>query len=101
MLLLLHAQQSVTVPRLCLNQSRFVAQKMFLRMLKDAVGFEVVEMKETPKNFMCVLKKPLGEEGDGVRASARERYVREAAARPQRCPSLPPLPRTGTGRCRR
>ncbi|GMI26008.1 hypothetical protein TeGR_g11798, partial [Tetraparma gracilis] len=52
MLLLLHAQQSVTVPRLCLNQSRFEAQKMFLRMLKGAVGFEVVEMKETPKNFM-------------------------------------------------
>jgi len=67
MLSLLHAQLLpgghcfLMLPLLCLNNSKFITKKIFENMLKQ-VGFDIVEEKETPKIYMCVLRK--GERGD-------------------------------------
>ncbi len=48
----------LTLPRLCLNQSRYVTTDLFRSMLTDGVGFELVKERESPKVAFFVLKRP-------------------------------------------
>jgi len=47
-----------TIPRLCINQSKFINRQMFEELLTDALGFVIHEEKETPKVAFWVLKRP-------------------------------------------
>ena len=48
----------LTLPRLCLTQSRYVTTDLFRSMLTDGVGFELVKERESPKVAFFVLKRP-------------------------------------------
>ena len=48
----------LTLPRLCLNQSRYITMDLFKEMLTDGVGFELVRDRESPKVAFFVLKRP-------------------------------------------
>ena len=48
----------LTLPRLCLNQSRYVTTDLFRSMLTDGVGFELVKERESPKVAFFVLRRP-------------------------------------------
>ena len=50
-----------TMPRLCINQSKFIDRKLFEELLTDALGFEIDSQKETPKVAFWILKRPKDE----------------------------------------
>ena len=47
----------LTIPKLCLTQSKYMDRKLFEELLVMGVGFEIVNVKETPKVAFWVLKK--------------------------------------------
>jgi len=47
-----------TIPRLCINQSKFIDRKLFEELLTDALGFVIDSQKETPKVAFWILKRP-------------------------------------------
>jgi len=47
-----------TLPRLCLNQSPYTSTANFQDLLKDGVGFDIVEIKNSPKISFYILKRP-------------------------------------------
>ena len=47
----------LTIPKLCITQSKYINQKIFEELLVSGVGFEIVNKKETPKVAFWVLKK--------------------------------------------
>ena len=53
----------LTLPRLCLHQSRFITMALFKEMLTDGVGFELVRDRESPKVAFFVLKRPVEDIG--------------------------------------
>ena len=53
----------LTLPRLCLNQSRYITMDLFKEMLTDGVGFELVRDRESPKVAFFVLKRPVEDIG--------------------------------------
>lgn len=50
-----------TLPRLCLNQSAFLTPELFQSLLAKAVGFELLETKESPKIAFYILRRPVEE----------------------------------------
>lgn len=50
----------LTIPRLCLNQSKFMNRTLFEELLTDALGFEIDDKlkKESPKVAFWVLRRP-------------------------------------------
>lgn len=48
----------LTIPRLCINQSKYINRKVFEEMLTNALGFVIEEKKETPKVAFWILKRP-------------------------------------------
>ena len=50
----------LTIPKLCLNQSKYMNRVLFEEMLVDGVGFSIVEKKESPKVAFWVLRKGEG-----------------------------------------
>lgn len=48
----------LTIPKLCINQSRYMNREMFEEILSDAIGFVLEHQKETPKVAFWVLKRP-------------------------------------------
>ena len=58
----------LTMPRLCLNQSKFMNRELFEELLTDALGFEIDDdlKRETPKVAFWVLRRPMdGNNDDG------------------------------------
>eukprot|EP00978_Attheya_sp_CCMP212_P023516 scaffold72280_cov54-Attheya_sp.AAC.5 len=53
----------LTIPRLCLNQSKYLTQKTFNDLLETGVGFHIQETKESPKVAFFVLQRPSKNEG--------------------------------------
>ena len=51
-----------TIPRLCINQSKFIDRKLFEEILTDALGFVIDSQKETPKVAFWILKRPTKDE---------------------------------------
>ena len=47
----------LTIPKLCLQQSRYIDRKVFEEMIVDGVGFEIVEKKDSPKVAFWILRK--------------------------------------------
>jgi 25S rRNA (adenine2142-N1)-methyltransferase len=54
----------LTLPLLCLTQSPFMTKELFTKTLRQAVGFDVLETKETPKIAFYVLQRPEADEED-------------------------------------
>eukprot|EP00557_Chaetoceros_sp_GSL56_P006502 CAMPEP_0176504302 /NCGR_PEP_ID=MMETSP0200_2-20121128/15857_1 /TAXON_ID=947934 /ORGANISM="Chaetoceros sp., Strain GSL56" /LENGTH=324 /DNA_ID=CAMNT_0017903717 /DNA_START=172 /DNA_END=1142 /DNA_ORIENTATION=+ len=48
----------LTIPRLCINQSKYINRKVFEEMLTNALGFTIEQTKETPKVAFWILKRP-------------------------------------------
>lgn len=48
----------LTIPRLCINQSKFIDRKLFEELLTEALGFIIDSQKETPKVAFWILKRP-------------------------------------------
>ena len=48
----------LTLPRLCLNQSKYVTIDLFKEILTGGVGFEIIRYRESPKVAFFVLKRP-------------------------------------------
>uniref|UniRef100_A0A7S2RBG4 Uncharacterized protein n=1 Tax=Eucampia antarctica TaxID=49252 RepID=A0A7S2RBG4_9STRA len=48
----------LTIPRLCLSQSKYITKKIFNEMLVGSLGFEIFKTKESPKVSFWVLKRP-------------------------------------------
>lgn len=51
----------LTLPKLCLIQSKYMHRKYFEEILTKAVGFEIDSAKESPKVAFFVLKRPQSE----------------------------------------
>lgn len=51
----------LTLPKLCLIQSKYMNRKYFEEILTKAVGFEIDSAKESPKVAFFVLKRPQSE----------------------------------------
>ena len=52
----------LTLPRLCLSQSRYTTPELFRSMLLDGVGFQIVQQKESPKVSFFVLQRPINDD---------------------------------------
>jgi 25S rRNA (adenine2142-N1)-methyltransferase len=48
----------LTIPRLCINQSKYINRKVYEEILTNALGFMIEEKKETPKVAFWILKRP-------------------------------------------
>ncbi len=62
-----------TIPKLCLNQSKFMNRTLFEEILTDALGFEIIEdlKKETPKVAFWVLRRSAGDDGGSGKSKAQ------------------------------
>ncbi len=64
MLSLIHKQLSpgglcfLTIPKLCLSQSKYIDRMLFEKILQLGVGFRIEEKKDSPKVAFWVLSKP-------------------------------------------
>jgi len=64
MLSLLYKQLSpgglcfLTIPKLCIYQSKYMTREVFEEILTDALGFIIENKKETPKVAFWILKRP-------------------------------------------
>uniref|UniRef100_A0A7S3VGQ2 Uncharacterized protein n=1 Tax=Chaetoceros debilis TaxID=122233 RepID=A0A7S3VGQ2_9STRA len=47
-----------TIPKLCLQQSKYINRQMFEELLVDGIGFKIENKKETPKVAFWILKRP-------------------------------------------
>eukprot|EP00553_Chaetoceros_curvisetus_P007745 CAMPEP_0204631046 /NCGR_PEP_ID=MMETSP0717-20131115/21904_1 /ASSEMBLY_ACC=CAM_ASM_000666 /TAXON_ID=230516 /ORGANISM="Chaetoceros curvisetus" /LENGTH=351 /DNA_ID=CAMNT_0051648511 /DNA_START=94 /DNA_END=1149 /DNA_ORIENTATION=+ len=47
-----------TIPKLCVNQSKYINRDLFEELLVDAIGFEIDDKKDTPKVSFWILKRP-------------------------------------------
>lgn len=56
-----------TIPRLCLNQSKFMNRKLFHELLIDGIGFKIDSEKESPKVAFWVLQRPMDADVDGTK----------------------------------
>ena len=58
----------MTLPKLCLVQSKFMSRCYFEEILTKGVGFEILRDvgRESPKVAFFVLRRPK-EDGDGIR----------------------------------
>ncbi len=59
----------ITLPNLCLSQSKFITRKYFEEILTKGVGFEMLNevARESPKVAFFVLRRPEKDDVDGVR----------------------------------
>ena len=63
MLSLIHEQLSpgglcfLTIPKLCLSQSKYINRELFENILQDGIGFRIGEKKDSPKVAFWVLQK--------------------------------------------
>jgi 25S rRNA (adenine2142-N1)-methyltransferase len=67
----------LTLPKLCLIQSKFMSRSYFEEILTRGVGFEIVHEvgRESPKIVFFVLRRP-NEEVDGLLRSCDEKFTR-------------------------
>ena len=67
----------LTLPRLCLSQSRYMTQALFSSMLSEGVGFKIEKSRQSPKLQFYILQRPETSDSTGPQRRLSSKYTKK------------------------